>query len=350
MGVLPNIDPTDLWGAAVAKINGAIDAIFTSVARAGKTITFSLSDGSTIQVDNQAAPNSIINEAVISQNGIDQRKFTISAGNVVIDNNDISVAGNTVTLGNGDPTNPRIDALIVDNLGVLGFVAGTPNANPVGPTAPANTVLVGYVYVEPGATDVLKNIYLRPLYNNLENGTYFKESGESVIFNGGALQPEPPDKASQLEVDTGTNNDKFVTPLTYAGSTTKTASQAETDAGTNDTKYVTPLKLANFTGFPVLNYSESFTSLALTINSAWHTVTVPGAPANSVIQIVMENNNTPSRFLGCREVGSILDRRLNVETNTSLTMITKTNGAGEIQVYSENRATTEHYYTGALNL
>jgi hypothetical protein len=58
------------------------------------------------------------------------------------------------------------------------------------------------------------------------------------------------ENASQGEVDTGTDDTKFITPLTFENSSqlaarTTVASQGEVDTGTNNTKAVTPLTLEN---------------------------------------------------------------------------------------------------------
>ena len=56
-----------------------------------------------------------------------------------------------------------------------------------------------------------------------------------------------PEKASQVEAEAGTDNDKFVTPLRAAqaiAALVPIASQAEAEAGTDNTKFLTPLRTA----------------------------------------------------------------------------------------------------------
>lgn len=109
--------------------------------------------------------------------------------------------------------------------------------------------------------------------------------------------------------------------------------------------------VASVTGYNVNNadplnpvmidqYEERFDLLTLTTNNAWHTITVPGSPANKVlnicIKVQMDNQDA-----GVRQVGSTIDRRSNIGENgfgvSSISSIVKTNASGEIQVYSGRR-------------
>lgn len=85
------------------------------------------------------------------------------------------------------------------------------------------------------------------------------------------------------------------------------------------------------------NYTEEFSVINLTVDNAWHTVTVPNAPSNKKILVTI-TVNTDNQDAGVREVGSTLDRRINIGENnfgvSSITMDVKTNSSGEIQVYS----------------
>ena len=57
----------------------------------------------------------------------------------------------SVTLSVGDPSDPRFDAIVVDEFGVVSVITGSPSANPVTPTIPGDQVLVQYVLVNAGA-------------------------------------------------------------------------------------------------------------------------------------------------------------------------------------------------------
>jgi hypothetical protein len=66
---------------------------------------------------------------------------------------EILFAGPTsVTLLSGDPTNPRIDAIVVDEAGNITVIQGTPSPDPATPAIPEQQLLVQYVIVAAGAT------------------------------------------------------------------------------------------------------------------------------------------------------------------------------------------------------
>ena len=60
-------------------------------------------------------------------------------------------AATSVTLAVGDPNDPRFDAIVVDEFGVVSVITGTPSSNPITPTIPGDQVLVQYVLVNAGA-------------------------------------------------------------------------------------------------------------------------------------------------------------------------------------------------------
>lgn len=344
---IPKINGSDLWSLAVDKINNAIDRITASFTRTGKTLKIVAEDGASVTVDLSASPDTVINGVDVSQQGADQRKFDITGGAVRIAEDEISVGVQTVAVADGDPVNPRLDALAINAGGVLTVQAGTPAAVPLAPSKVAGTVQVAFIWVEANADATTNNIYFKPILEDA-NGIYQKEGGTFTQIIGGVEQGAAPVKADQTETNTGTDDNKYITPLKLANNTSQRATQPEVDAGANNTKFVTPLTLA--TKPKGITYSESFSTLTLTTNNSWHTVIVPGAPVNKVIQVVMENTNIANRFVGVREVGSVNDRRLDVSSETSLTMIVKTNASGEVEVYSENRTQTNHYLTAILDV
>jgi hypothetical protein len=62
-----------------------------------------------------------------------------------------SSAATSVTLSVGDPSDPRFDAIVVDEFGVVTVIPGVPSTNPITPTIPGDQVLVQYVLVNAGA-------------------------------------------------------------------------------------------------------------------------------------------------------------------------------------------------------
>jgi len=62
-----------------------------------------------------------------------------------------SSAATSVTLSVGDPSDPRFDAIVVDEFGVVSVITGIPSTNAITPTIPGDQVLVQYVFVNAGA-------------------------------------------------------------------------------------------------------------------------------------------------------------------------------------------------------
>ena len=65
-----------------------------------------------------------------------------------------NIPGNTVTLGAADPTDPRIDLLVVDQYLAAYVVAGTPAPAPKPPDLPSLAIAIAMVDVPAGATEI----------------------------------------------------------------------------------------------------------------------------------------------------------------------------------------------------
>jgi hypothetical protein len=86
------------------------------------------------------------------------------------------------------------------------------------------------------------------------------------------------------------------------------------------------------------DYVEKFgTTFNATANTTWQTVTVTGATANKVIDVLITNTNpVPTKYTsGVRAVGSSL-ARLGGTYSDSYVATVKTNGSGQIEVYAED--------------
>lgn len=69
----------------------------------------------------------------------------------------------SVTLAASDPTNPRLDAVVVDEAGVISVITGDPSSSPVEPAIPEDQLQVQFILVEAGSTTptiATENIYL----------------------------------------------------------------------------------------------------------------------------------------------------------------------------------------------
>lgn len=79
--------------------------------------------------------------------------FALSPGSAFINGVAVACTSQTVTLDAADPTNPRIDAFIIDNTGTFDDITGTAAATPSLPSYdPGSQLLLGFATVAAGAT------------------------------------------------------------------------------------------------------------------------------------------------------------------------------------------------------
>ena len=102
-------------------------------------------------------------------NGLD---LIYTDGQYQVDAQLFDVTASTLIITAGDVTNPRRDLIIGDNLGVISILTGTPAASPTYPAQPANTLILGRLFVPANADattgDILLTIETR---NIVETGT-----------------------------------------------------------------------------------------------------------------------------------------------------------------------------------
>jgi len=103
--------------------------------------------------------------------------------------------------------------------------------------------------------------------------------------------------------------------------------------------------------FSGLNFTEAFTTLATPgVAATWTVTTVTGAPANSVVMIMMQVTANANRTMGVRAVGSALARLGGVEgQNDSMTMLVRTNGSSQIEMNTSVLANSVFVYLGVVN-
>ena len=157
----------------------------------------SVQAGTNIIIDNSDPSNPIIN-ATFSQEG----KYLISGGaawsgtgltydvtalTYFFNGNKISLA-TQVTLAVADPTNNRLDAIVVDEAGVVSVIQGTASVNPITPPIPEEQLLVQYILVEAGLASPSvsnENIYLDDPAGSWTLSTYTTGAPTgTLIFNG----------------------------------------------------------------------------------------------------------------------------------------------------------------------
>jgi hypothetical protein len=92
-------------------------------------------------------------------------------------------------------------------------------------------------------------------------------------------------------------------------------------------------ELANDAGYISDNYEERWDQFNAGVTGVWQTVTLPSAPADRIVGIVIQPVTT-NDFIGVRSIGSTAGRILRHDTDSSLYLTVRTNGAGQVQIYT----------------
>ena len=128
--------------------------------------------------------------------------LSIAKGAVLSAGNLFAVPAGTVTIAAADPTNPRVDLVVIDSAGAKQVRTGTPAANPKPAVRTANDVVLAAVYVPPGATAlatskitdmrlvrtsgvVLKKTTAQVQFTTAVQNTYFTVTLPSGLFLAG---------------------------------------------------------------------------------------------------------------------------------------------------------------------
>jgi hypothetical protein len=93
------------------------------------------------------------------------------------------------------------------------------------------------------------------------------------------------------------------------------------------------------------NYRELDEEIDPEYVGVWHSVTLPNSIAPNSIIMVSCRSDKNNKFGGVREVGSSIDRRKKVDTDTSFSLLVKVNNENKIQVYGQT--SDIHFYINA---
>ena len=172
----------------VDKVNAAIDRITGTFTRSGKTLTITADDGAVLTLDLSATNNVVLSGLAITQDAVNQKLFNVAVGTVRIEENEVAITAGSTSTANGDPTNPRIDALVVTDADTIKVTAGIAAAAPVPPTVASNELIIGYIYVDANATDVAEDVYFRSVFENAADGVYKKNNEPYVTVVSGIIE------------------------------------------------------------------------------------------------------------------------------------------------------------------
>lgn len=117
-------------------------------------------------------------------------------------NGDKLAAATQVTLDASDPVNNRLDAIVVDEAGVVSVIKGDASASPISPSVDESHILVQYILVEAGSTQptiAKEDIYLENVEWTTSTYTTGAATG-SIDFNN-AVSPKQGIKCISANAD-----------------------------------------------------------------------------------------------------------------------------------------------------
>ena len=117
-------------------------------------------------------------------------------------NGDKTTSATQVTLDASDPVNNRLDAIVVDEAGVVSVIKGDASASPISPSVDESHILVQYILVEAGSTQptiAKEDIYLE----NVEwtTSTYTTGTATGSIDFDNAVSPKQGVKCISANAD-----------------------------------------------------------------------------------------------------------------------------------------------------
>jgi len=103
-----------------------------------------------------------------------------------------------------------------------------------------------------------------------------------------------------------------------------------------------PLKVVPLIG----NYEERFDPFLPLVGGAWHVISLAGLPSNRLVEILCgpQINN---QVVGIREIGSLLNRSVRLDVDSSFTMTVRTNALGQIEIFATSLS-NDFYVTAYL--
>ncbi len=117
-------------------------------------------------------------------------------------NGDKNTSATQVTLDASDPVNNRLDAIVVDEAGVVSVIKGDASASPISPSVDESHILVQYILVEAGSTQptiAKEDIYLENVEWTTSTYTTGTATG-SIDFNN-AVSPKQGVKCISANAD-----------------------------------------------------------------------------------------------------------------------------------------------------
>ena len=196
-----------------------LDSAYNGALWSNGLLTFTRVDGTNDAITAGFVPDLVITGLLLSlQVAPSALDVDYTGGTAQIDGVPVVVGvGGTVTVNAGDPVNPRIDLIYVDNLGTVDKVTGTAAASPVPPATPANSLALAYVYVEANATAGTGGTSIQNL-SFLKNNVFQGTANYQTLFFSADQDAFVPTTALQCDGSTvGINTAPSTEALTIDG-------------------------------------------------------------------------------------------------------------------------------------
>ena len=216
--------------------------------------------------------------------------FNVSTLTYTIDGDYYTSAPQDVTLAVGDPSDPRFDAIVVNDVGVVSVITGTPAANPLVPSVPGTQVLVQYILV--GAGQVTPNITNEFVYTDGSTPNWLPGFINGVTGSATSTTPSPPQGTECTLISAPSySTARFLKYTRASGSISRNtyaflSFRVQLLAGSSGRNLI--VRLYNGTTYINALYASSW-GLSTTTTGTWQLVVIPlAAFGNNAITTVTE--------------------------------------------------------------
>lgn len=127
----------------------------------------------------------------VTQQATPNMTVSVATGTIYMVNGDrwTPTANTALAVTTADATNPRIDIVYVNSLGVIAYLAGTPGATPVQPSTPAGGQLLASILVTAGKTSILTADISDKRRNNLQEAWIVPTLTNNWVYYGSYFSP-----------------------------------------------------------------------------------------------------------------------------------------------------------------
>lgn len=148
------------------KFNNNADEFIVTVSQLAGVVTLTKEGGGTFTIDLPAGVNQILTGLIVTVGGVGPYTADYTSGTYQISGDNFSILpGGSLAISTPHATLNRLDVVIVDDVGAISILTGTPAAIPAAPTVLSYQLAVSYIYVPAAGVPVVQ-----PPISNIPGG------------------------------------------------------------------------------------------------------------------------------------------------------------------------------------